>query len=457
MTIRTSLMKHQDRIVDFCDPLPHFGIFAGYGVGKSLAALSIIERKGWKVNLIISTKTAIQSTWPDQITEHSDFRYVKLLGDSKQKFRTLRDTMNRYRATYHNHPRRPVLIVLVNFDGVKNIFRFLTLMKPDSVILDESTKIKNIEALRTQVMIAYGKLVLNRGVMTGFPITDSPTEIYSQIKFLDQGATFGNSYEAFLDTYFEKKKGRYVLKKGAAKKIFDKIKGFCIMIPESVIKLPPKVYKKIALDPTEEQTRLLDSLNNQFRLEFGKVQYSTKSIFALTSKAMQICDGFVTDGRGNLSIVDTPKDEAMLDTFSEIGTKEKILIFTNYIWTVKKIHKLLSYYGYGVLTLYGDTEDPGKIVKVFQNSTKYNVLVSTLMKGNESVTLTNCHLGFYYSRDWSNDRYGNSQARIRRKGSEKHGSIIYTDFLLRGTVEEVVHNGVDKKVNVVRELKKFFS
>jgi SNF2 family DNA or RNA helicase len=457
MTIRTSLMTHQKQIVDYGDPLPYMGVFAGYGVGKSLAALALIERKGWKTIVIISTKTAIQSTWPDQITEHSDFRFVKLLGDSKQKFRTLRDTMGRYHSTYHNHPKRPVLIILVNFDGVKNIFRFLTVIKPNAVILDESTKIKNIEALRSQVMIAYGKVVPNRIVMTGFPITDSPTEIYSQIKFLDQGATFGNSYEAFLDSYFKKKNGKYILKTGAAKKIFDKIKGFCIMIPESVIKLPPKVYKKIALDPTEEQQRLLDSLSNQFRLEFGKVQYSTKSIYALTSKAMQICDGFVTDGRGNLSIVDTPKDEAMLDTFQEIGTKEKILIFTNYIWTVKKIHKLLSYYGYGVLTLLGETKDPGKIVKVFQNSTRYNVLVSTLMKGNESITLTNCNKAFYYSRDWSNDRYGNSQARIRRKGSEKHSSIIYTDFLLRGTVEEVVHNCVAAKGNVVRDLKKFFS
>ncbi len=455
--IRTALMKHQGRIVDFGFPLSYLGVFAGYGVGKSLAALALIQKKGWKVVVVISTKTAIQSTWPDQITEHSDFRYVKLLGDSKQKFRTLRESMNRYHATYRNHPKRPVIIILVNFDGVKNIFRFLELAKPEAVILDESTKIKNIEALRTQVMIAYGKVVPNRIVMTGFPITDNPTEIYSQIKFLDQGITFGNSYEAFLDTYFKNKSGKPSLKPGAAKKIFDKIKDFCIMIPESVIKLPPKVYKKIALDPTEEQQRLLDSLNNQFRLEFGKVQYSTKSIFALTSKAMQICDGFVTDGRGNLSIIDTPKDEAMLDTFSEIGNKEKILIFTNYIWTVQKIHKLLSYYGYGVLTLYGDTEDPGKVVKVFQNSDKYNILVSTLMKGNESITLTNCNLGFYYSRDWSNDRYGNSQARIRRKGSEKHSSIIYTDFLLRNTVEEVVHNGVDKKINVVQELKKFFT
>lgn len=450
-------MPHQGQIADFCESLPYFGIFAGYGIGKSLAALIITERRKWKLVVVISTKTAIQSTWPDQITEHSDFFYVKLLGDSKQKFKTLKATMSRYQAQYGNHPKRPVLIVLVNFDGVKNIFSILSWLKPEAVLIDESTKVKNPDALRSQVMWAYGKTVQNRGIMTGFPITDSPTEIYSQIKFLDHGKTFGNSYAAFLDTYFEKKKGKYVLKRGAAKKIFGKIKDFCIMIPESVIKLPPKVYKKISLAPTDDQQRLLDSLQTSHAISWGKVRYSSDSIFSLITQAQHICDGFVVGNDKRMEIVDTPKDEAMLDTLEEIGTKEKVLIFANNIWTIQKIQRLLSHYGYGVLTLYGTQVDAGKIVKVFQNSTRYNVLASTISKGNESITLTKSRLGFYYSRNWSNDQYGNSQARIRRKGSEQHNSIIYTDFFLKGTIEERIMQCVASKIDTQTEIKKFFS
>jgi len=63
----------------------------------------------------------------------------------------------------------------------------------------------------------------------------------------------------------------------------------------------------------------------------------------------------------------------------------------------------------------------------------------------------------YYSRNWSNDQKSNADARIRRKGSEKHKSIIYTDLFIKGSVEEAVMQCVDGKQNVVKELKKYFS
>src|SRR5574343_1715606 len=297
MTIRTKPMTHQAKAVDFCALLNYFAIFAGYGVGKSLMALILAEIRKWKLFLIVSTKTSIQSTWPEQIKEHSDFFFVELSGNSKEKFRTLRNAMQRYSMYGKN---KPTLVVLINFDGIKNLFRIISKVPFQAVILDESTRVKNPEATRSQVMWALSKYIPVRGIMTGFPITDHPTEIYSQIKFLDQGETFGNSYEAFLDEYFIKRKGKYVLKPRAAKKIFNKIKHFCIMIPESVIKLPPKVFKKVALKPYEQQQQLLDSLDDQFRVTFGRVNYSTESVYALTTKAMQICDGFVTDGRGHI-------------------------------------------------------------------------------------------------------------------------------------------------------------
>lgn len=81
MSIRTAPLAHQRSIVLFCSPLEYAGICAFYGTGKSLSGLWLIEKKKWKTVIIVSTKTALESTWQDEIKKHSDFRYALVVGD----------------------------------------------------------------------------------------------------------------------------------------------------------------------------------------------------------------------------------------------------------------------------------------------------------------------------------------------------------------------------------------
>jgi SNF2 family DNA or RNA helicase len=455
--IKTDLMPHQKRIVKFGKSLDGFGMFSGFGSGKSLAALSIIQENHWKRVLIISTKTAIQSTWPEQIKQHSNFYYSLLVGDSRQKLKKLYSTIDRLHSMQDSRGNRPVMIFLVNFDGVRNIFNALMAIKPDVVIVDELLRAKNGSALRSKVLWKLGEIIPKRIGLTGFPVSENLKEVYSQTRFLDRGATFGKSEAKFLHEFFTKKNGKWIPKEGAETEIFSKLKEFCIMVPESVIKLPPKVVNKIGLEPSEQQKKYLDALSGDFKSELGRLKINVDSIYALWIKSLQVCNGFFRDGKGNVFIIDSPKDEALFEQLEKIGKQEKVLIWTTDIFTLKKLSHLSRRFGYNALTLYGKTVNPGGVVKIFQNSHKYNLLIATIQKANESITLSNCRYGMYYSRNWSNDQKSNADARIRRKGSEKHKSIIYTDFFIKGSVEEAVIQCVDGKQNVVKELKKYFS
>ncbi len=455
--IRTPLRPHQIQIVDFAAPLEYAGILAGYGVGKSLCALGIIQRNGWKVVLVVTTKAAVQSTWPEQISEHSNFLYVQLIGSSADKIRIIRHAYEKYGA--YTGSQKPVIIFLTNFDGVKGIFQVLSAMKPQVCFADESTKFRNGDTVRAKVMWALGRAVPRRYLMTGFIVTGDGfgTEIYSQIKYLDRGATFGNSYQQFLNEHFEKKRGKWKLKRGAAKKIFAKIKPFCIMMPDTVIKLPPKIYKKIELEPYEHQTEIIEQLKANMKAEFQQGRFSIASVFALYNKSLQVCDGFIFDRHGCAKFFDTPKDAALIEQLEKIGD-EKALVWTTFIPTMQKLYKILTHFGYGVLTLYGQTEDPGKVVRMFQHSTRHNILLASIFSGDASITLTESRHSIYYSHWWSGDKRGNSEARIRRMGSlERHKGkpSIYTDIFLRGTIEERVRGTLKSKSDLVTELKKY--
>jgi SNF2 family DNA or RNA helicase len=483
--ITTKPMVHQSDIVEFCanvkfkDKRNYAGIFADYGTGKTLVALMLTELLKFKKVLIVSTKTSIDTTWCDQIREHSDFRFCLLRGTAKQKVNLLEYALgkvrNPYRYGYEGESRRPMLF-LINYESVKSIYKELQLAEFDAIIADESTKIKTFNSERTLSLYEisdYIPDVQHRYIMTGFPVTEALFELYSQIKFLDRGKTFGNSYYAFLNKYFLRQGPRTIIKKTSIKKILDAIKPFCIRVTNEKMKLPPKRNQTLEVEMTDQQRTLLLELNNKFKLEFGNVKIDTQYIFTLLAKSLEICDGFIQhkekelDEEGNLTgkilneyleIVDTNKDELLIETLEEIDIRRnKVVIWAAFLFSINKIKRYLEKLRIPVLTLTGDTVDVNKTVQMFQKSTDYNVILCTQKKAAESVTLTSAKYAIYYSNMWSNDLRLNSEARIRRKGSEIHNSILYIDLVTKGTVEKKVVDCLLKKKSLIDELKNEFA
>lgn len=473
--------SHQTLAVEFCkrkETEEYAGIFSDYGTGKTWCALKIIEDRSFKKILVVSTQLAIDTTWCDEIRTHSNFRFCVLRGTAKQKLNLLQYVLgqvdNPSRYGYNPKSDKPMLF-LINYEGVKGIYYELLRSEFDAVFADESTKIKTFDAERTLALFEVGERIPFRCIMTGFPVTENLAELYSQIKFLDRGKVFGNSYYAFLNRYFVRLGQKIVVKKRSIKQILELIKPFCIRITNEMLKLPPKIYKELPLEMTEQQRELTTRLNETFRLELGKVKIDTKYIFTLISKSLQICDGFVQhieyeyieqNGKKvktgkilseELEVIDTNKDEALVEVLDEIDvSKNKVVIWCAFLFSVHKIELILKRLHIPVLILTGETEDSNKTVQMFQRSKDHNVLVCTLKKAAESVTLTSARYAIYYSNIWSNDSRLNSEARIRRKGSEKHSSIIYIDLITKKSVEEKVYQCLRKKKDLINELKTAF-
>ena len=481
--IKTKLMEHQELVVRFClekNELPYAGIFADYGTGKSLIALMIIEimrqaeENQFQRVLIVATQLAIDTTWCDEIKLHSDFRFCILRGTAKAKVNLLTyaiGKINNPERYGYREPKTPMMF-LVNYEGIKSIHNELSRAGFDAVFADESTKIKTHDAERTMALYEVGGHIPYRYIMTGFPITENLAELYSQIKFIDRGKTFGDSYYAFINRFFVRLGQRVIVKKRAIKQIIDMISPFCIRVTNEMLKLPPKSYKPIRLEMTDQQRELLTGLNDTFRLELGRVKIDTKYIFTLISKSLQICDGFVQhieyekDEKGKnttkvisseLEVVDTNKDEALVETLEEIDvTRNKVVIWCAFLFSVSKLKTILTKLGIRTLSLTGATENSNKVVQLFQKSKEFNVLICTQRKAAESVTLTAARYAIYYSNIWSNDARLNSEARIRRKGSEIHKSIIYIDLMTKDSVEEKVYQCLRKKKDLINELKAAF-
>jgi SNF2 family DNA or RNA helicase len=456
-------MGHQLKIVAFARDKQYVGVFADYGTGKTLSALAMIEDQKAKCVLVIAPKLAIETTWIDEIKKHTDYRYCVLRGTAGKKRFLLQAGVEKAIGRYATGV--PV-VFLINYEGVKPIWRELASVGFDMVICDESTKIKTYNTERTKSAIEVGKTAKFRCILTGFPITENLAELYSQVKFLDQGEHFGNSYYAFLNRYFTRMGPKIIIKKKSINRILDIVKPFCIRITNDMLKLPPKIYKQIPIDQTDEQRALLNKLEETFRLEFGKAKVDTQYLFTIIAKSLQICDGFIqysdTDENGKeinkgTEVIPSNKDEALIEILDEIDVaKNKVVIWAAFLFSVKKIAKIIEKLGHKVLMLTGEAEDTNKVVQLFQKTKDHNVLVCTQKKAAESITLTEARYAIYYSNIWSNDARLNSEARIRRKGSEKHSSIMYIDLVTKGTVEKKVCDCLRMKKDLIDELKKEF-
>ena len=248
-------------------------------------------------------------------------------------------------------------------------------------------------------------------------------------------------------------------KKNKVKELLQKLQTFCIHRTNASLKLPPKIYKKVDIEMTPQQKKLLEDFKATFRLELDKVKIDTQYIFALITKSLEICDGYVKDADGNVAVIPTNKDEALIDILDEIDARDyrhKVVIWCAHRFSIRKVERYLHRLKYGVLSLTGATEDENRVVQAFQHDKRYTILLATQKKAAESVTLTAGRYGLYYSNTWSYDLRANSEARIRRKGSEGHESIVYTDLVTTGTIEEKVYTCLRNKGNLIAELKEQF-
>lgn len=465
--IYTKLMPHQLRVIDFmlANKNTYHGIFADYGTGKTLMLLAYLNLAKLQKVLVISSKTAITSSWVDEIRAHTDFEFTMLAGSRRQRLTNLSMGLRR---VYSQNKKKP-FIFMINFDGVHSVFLELCKTRFDMIIVDESTKIKSIRTSRTKAVIKLGSYIRHRAILTGFPVTESLADIYAQIKFLDQGKTFGQKYLSFLDQYFVKiGMGIYPKKKGA-EEIIRLIQPFCIRITNKELKLPPKVSKILRIEASAQQAKLLKSLYDLMRVEFGRIKIDTVYIFTLVAKALQICSGFLKESdeydedknlikKGtHVETFKTAKDEALFDVLEEIDLdKNKVIIWCSFRQSVKKLYKVLKGVGYTPLLLTGSTPDVNYVVNKFQHDKKARILIAIQRKAAESITLTASNYAVYYENSWSNDQRMNSEARIRRKGSEIHKSIFYTDLVIKDSIEEKIVKCLHDKSNLVNGLKEEF-
>jgi len=255
---KTKPYKHQLEAFSLGRDAEAFAYFMEQGTGKTKVTLDnaafLFQRRDIRGVLVVCPKS-VKSTWEEEIDIHlPDWVGRQALMWQSGKTKTTHidelDTSG-----------DKLVFFIMNIDafssgsGIKAAEHFLKVF-PSMFVVDESSKIKTPSAKRTKVCIKIGKLAKFRRILTGTPVTQSPLDLFTQFKFLDENILGFGSFYAFRNRFAvmggwqQKQVIRFV----NMTELNDTVGPYSYRVTkDECLDLPPKIYRKLIVKLSREQ------------------------------------------------------------------------------------------------------------------------------------------------------------------------------------------------------------
>lgn len=425
------LRDYQKVIVNKALNYKSYGIFADTGTGKTVCGLEIANNH--KKTLIVSPLSIIETAWIDDCNSFYPNLKITSLWD---KLKTKR--LERLKEESD--------IYIINFDGLKIIIDEIKAKGFDCIIVDESSRMKNIKSQTTQTLLGLVDYIPNRFILSGCPTPNHNSEIFSQMKFINN-EIFGNNYYGFLAKYFSqdmKNPHRWYQTDINKDDYFSRLSEQSIFVKkEDVIDLPEKTFLIRKVQMNKEQKQIYENMINDI-----KDNINTWSKFEFTAKLMklrEISSGFLVNKDSTTTEFKTNKDSELENVIEEIGDKP-IIIWCQFIHEIERLSKKFDGVG-----LTSKTKNRDNIIRDFKDNKIKLLFVHPKLLGM-GVTFTNCNYNIYYSQSYSYEEFKQSQDRIHRIGQVN--KCTYIMLQCANTIDERIYNCLKIKKNAVDELYK---
>jgi SNF2 family DNA or RNA helicase len=463
---KTKPFAHQLKALEMSWDKKVFAYFMEMGTGKSkvlIDNMSILYDKGLINGALIIAPKGVYKNWfdseiPTHMADHIEKTMVlweSSAGKSKEK-----ELNTLFKSSYDLHILVMNVEALSTKRGKQFAEKFLSCHKT-LMAIDESTTIKNPGAARTKNIIALGKNVLYKRILTGSPVTKSPLDLYTQCWFLDPWLLDQQSYYSFRTRYALMRKimvnGRQieiVVGYRNLGELSEKIKPFSHrVLKDDCLDLPSKTYMKRTIQLTEEQQKVYKQMKEIALATLNGKLTTTHNVITQLMRLHQItCGHFKSDDGQTQKIANNRLDELM-DVLSEM--EGKAVIWAHYRYDIEVIVEAIKkeYGDNSVVTYYGDTttDDRQKAIKLIQDKdSPVRFIVGTPQTGGYGITLTGASTMIYYSNGYDLEKRQQSEARIDRIGQEK--PMTYIDIIAEKTVDEKIVKALRTKVNIATQI-----
>ncbi len=360
---------------------------------------------------------------------------------------------------YHGAGRERDLTVLDQYDLVVTTYgimmRDIQLLRQYQfhyVVLDESQAIKNPAAQTSRA----ARLLQSdhRLVMTGTPVENSITELWSQFAFINPGMLGSVDYfrEEFAAPIERKNDGdqSQLLRKMIFPFILRRTKAQ--VAPE----LPPRTERIIYTDMESGQRKMYVRTRDYYRgllmglLDEGKQMEDMRfKILEGLLRLRQICN--------HPALIDhdfhgeSGKFELLIETLETLRSEgHKVLVFSQFVEMLKLLRRELEQRHVPYLYLDGRTTDRQERVDQFQSDPEIPFFLISLKAGGVGLNLTAADYVIHVDPWWNPAVEMQASDRTHRIGQDK--PVFIYKLIVRESVEEKIVQLQEKKKDLVDQI-----
>ena len=415
------------------------------GLGKTIQTLALLQHS--KENLIPTVKEEYEEQL--QLFGNNENRLTSIIivptsliynweNEIKKLTPDLKVYSHKGANRNKNHQRfQKYDIILSSYHTVRQDIDFISQFHFHYVILDESQIIKNPgSALYRAMKMLKSDFKL---VLTGTPVENSLTDLWSQLNFVNPGL-LGNI------SFFRKEFAKPIETHGDDKKELSLrkiIKPFILRRTKEMVAsyLPPMTEHTVFCDMTEEQFTVYDKEKSAVRnhiLQSIETEGTEKSaIIALQglTKLRQLSNHpllVYEDYKAG-----SGKFETILQNMESVTSEgHKILVFSSFVKHLNLYAEALNIKNIKYSLLTGATLDRERVVNSFQNNAEMKIFLISLKAGGFGLNLTAADYVFLLDPWWNPASEMQAMSRAHRIGQDKN--VFIYKYITTDSIEEKI-------------------
>jgi SNF2 family DNA or RNA helicase len=466
---KTEPFKHQKDVLLKSWFEVNWAYFLEMGTGKSKLAIDnaafLFECRKIDTLIVLAPKGVYRNWAHLEIPDHLPDRILREMAiwnpsPKKQDREALKNFLAPACLNVHSDALRVLIMNVEALSTVKGQRYLRDVLRASQAmfVLDESTSIKNPKAKRTKALLKLSPLAKYRRILTGFPVTQSPMDLWAQCYFLDNTllGDCGDNFFQFQYRYAVMKKKTFgahsfnqVVGYRNLENLSHLLTGFSSRImKDECLDLPDKIYVVRHVTLTKEQQRIYSEIK-QFALACLDEDKFMTAPNAMTQllRLQQVLSGHTKPDDGSLVEITDNRLPELMSCLEE--TDGKVIIWSRFRYDMARINKALrkAYGAASTVTYYGDTSDDERTTAIdqFQNG-EARFFVGNPQTGGYGITLTAAQTVIYFANSFDLAVRMQSEDRAHRIGQKNN--VTYVDLIAEGTIDEKIVKSLRNKMDI---------
>ncbi|MFA6937837.1 MAG: DEAD/DEAH box helicase [Treponema sp.] len=446
-SFKATLRPYQTKGFSWLNKMEQYGFGScladDMGLGKTVQVLAYLESVravSPEEKILLVVPASLLGNWQNECKKFTPLMPVEILHSSIKSTSTKNKKHFLYITTYSMVSKNETVI---NTDW-------------NTIILDEAQAIKNPLAKQTKnIKLLNCK---NRIALTGTPIENDLSNLWSIFDFLDKGLLgSSNEFKKYCKTLQDNPQGYSKLKAMISPFMLRRLKTDKTIISDLPEKLEMVDYVTLSKKQRVLYKKYVDELSKQ--LEKTKLEDDPMKrrglVLASLSKLKQICnhpDEYT--GEELYAESDSGKFEMLRSLCETIYEKrERVLVFTQFKEITTALSKFLSgIFGAEGFVLHGGTSiaKRNKMVEEFQSDKYIPYMVISVKAGGTGLNLTNANHVIHFDRWWNPAVENQATDRAFRIGQTKN--VMVHKLVCRGTIEAKIDELIESKKTLAQNV-----